>query len=119
MTLMQTVQKERIILRKLLRNYKKGKTTVSFKSLGIKDNFYPKELEKMNLVKIVGSGHEDAYGRFEQYDHLQLTEQGKHFFEKPFELLKILTLKNFWFPIAVAFITSLLTNGILVWLKLK
>lgn len=114
---MQTVRKERIILKKLIKFSNKKQDTISFEALNIKDDFYPKELEKLGLVEIVGSGKEDDYGKFEHYNHLKLTEQGKHYFEQRFEKLKLLTLKNFWFPIAVAFITSLLTNGILVWLK--
>lgn len=114
---MQTVRKERVILKKLIKNGIKGQEIVSFQALNIKDTYYPKELEKLGLVEIVGSGKEDDYGKFEYYNHLKLTEQGKHYFEQRFEKLKLLTLKNFWFPIAVAFITSLLTNGILAWLK--
>lgn len=115
---MQTVRKERIILKKLIKYSNKKQDTISFEALNIKDDFYPKELEKKRLVNIVGTGHEDDYGHFEHYNHLRLTEQGKHYFEKRFEINKELMLKSFWLPIGVAFVTSLLTNGVLYGIKL-
>lgn len=115
---MQTVRKERIILKKLIKCSNKKQDTISFEALNIKDDFYPKELEKKRLVNIVGTGHEDDYGHFEHYNHLRLTEQGKHYFEKRFEINKELMLKSFWLPIGVAFVTSLLTNGVLYGIKL-
>lgn len=115
---MQTVRKERIILKKLIKYSNKKQDTISFEALNIKDDFYPKELEKKRLVNIVGTGREDDYGHFEHYNHLRLTEQGKHYFEKRFEINKELMLKSFWLPIGVAFVTSLLTNGVLYGIKL-
>lgn len=115
---MQTVRKERVILKKLIKNGIKGQEIVSFQDLNIKDTYYPKELEKLGLVEIVGSGKEDDYGKFEYYNHLKLTEQGKHYFEKRFEVNKEMMFKSFWLPIGVAFVTSLLTNGVVYGIKL-
>lgn len=41
---MQTVRKERIILKKLIKFSRSGKQIVSFDELGIKDEFYLNEL---------------------------------------------------------------------------
>ncbi|WP_347981108.1 hypothetical protein [Limosilactobacillus portuensis] len=105
---MQTVRKERIILRKLIKNYIKGRKIVSFQELNIKDEFYPKDLEKKNLVTIVGTGRKDEYGKFEYYNHLQLTEQGKHYFSFRWERIKMFLLKSVLVPIAVSIITTIL-----------
>lgn len=113
---MQTVRKERIILKKLIKFSRSGKQIVSFDDLGIKDEFYPAELASKGLVTIGGTG-QDNEGYFRKYNHLRITDEGKHYFEKRFEISKELMLKSFWLPIAVAFVTSLLTNGILVGIK--
>lgn len=114
---MQTVRKERIILKKLIKFSRSGKQIVSFDDLGIKDEFYPAELASKGLVTIVGTG-QDNEGYFRKYNHLRITDEGKHYFEKRFEISKELMLKSFWLPIAVAFVTSLLTNGVLYGIKL-
>lgn len=113
---MQTIRKERIILKKLINYSDKGIDIISFKKLNIKDNFYPKELEKKHLVTIVGTGHEDDYGHFEHYNHLRLTEQGKHYFEQRHEDLKDQLLKSVYLPIAVSFITTCITLALNHWL---
>lgn len=113
---MQTVRKERIILKKLIKYSNKKQDTISFEALNIKDDFYPKELEKKRLVNIVGTGHEDDYGHFEHYNHLRLTEQGKHYFEHRHEDLKDQLLKSVYLPIAVSFITTCITLALNHWL---
>ncbi len=113
---MQTVRKERIILEKLIKESSKNHDVVSFNSLNIKDEFYPKDLEKKGLAIIVGTGHEDDYGKFEYYNHLKLTEQGKHYFEHRHEDLKEQLLKSVYLPIAVSFVTTCITLALNHWL---
>lgn len=114
---MQTVRKERKILKKLIRFSNNDKQIVSYDELGIKDSYYPEELASKGLVTIVGTG-QDIEGYFTKLDHLSITDAGKHYFEKRFEVNKELMFKSFWLPIGVAFITSLLTNGVLYGIKL-
>lgn len=113
---MQTVRKERIILEKLIKKSLESHDIVSFSSLNIKDEFYPKDLERKGLVTIVGTGHEDDYGKFEHYNHLKLTEQGKHYFEHRHEDLQAQLLKSVYLPIVVSFITTCITLALNHWL---
>ncbi|MFR0575599.1 hypothetical protein ACLUW3_01165 [Limosilactobacillus reuteri subsp. suis] len=99
---MQTVRKERKILKKLIKFSNNGKQIVSFDELGIKDKFYLNELASKGLVTIVGTKQDDE-GYYTECNHLTITDEGKHYFEKRFEVNKEMMFKSFWLPIGVAF----------------
>lgn len=114
---MQTVRKERKIIKKLIKFSNNGKQIVSYDELGIKDKFYLNELASKGLVTIVGTKQDDE-GYYTECNHLAITDEGKHYFEKRFEVNKEMMFKSFWLPIGVAFVTSLLTNGVVYGIKL-
>lgn len=116
-----TVRKERKVLKTLIRSYKSSgcKPVKVDKS---NNTYYINQLASKGFICFeVTDKYDPKTSTYQNkpYRLVNITDKGLHYFEKRFENLKILTLKNFWFPMAVAFITSLLTNGILVLLKQK
>ena len=103
-----TTRTERKILRRLIRHSLKGQNVVSFDDLKIKDKFYPYDLEKKELIEIIGTGLEDEYGKFQNYNHAKLTEKGRHYFSFQWEEIKLFLFKSVLVPIVVSIITTIL-----------
>ena len=115
---LDTLYKERQLLRKLIKqSHKHSNGVIPTSELPVEeDNYYFRRLLKHELI-CVEETKEVAPLQFE-YVSYAITDKGKHFFEKRHEVTKELMLKSFWLPIAVAFITSLLTNGVLYTIRL-
>lgn len=103
-----TTRTERKILRRLIRHSLKGQNVVSFDDLKIKDKFYPYDLEKKELIEIIGTGLEDEYGKFQNYNYAKLTEKGRHYFSFQWEEIKLFLFKSVLVPIVVSIITTIL-----------
>ena len=115
---METVRRERQLLKKLIKvskNYPNGDVPVSHPLID-DNNYYFQQLTYKKLVDV--SKTQDVNELDWIPTAYAVTELGHHFFEKRHEVSKELMLKSFWFPLAVAFLTSLLTNGVLYGIKL-
>lgn len=115
---LETVRKERKLLKKLIKvskNYSNGDIPVSHPLID-DNNYYFQQLTHKELVSVSKAKDVDTLNWVPTA--YAVTELGQHFFEKRHEVSKELMLKSFWFPLAVAFLTSLLTNGVLYGIKL-
>lgn len=114
---MKTLRKERKLLKKLIKLSKKyERNIIPINALPVDvNNYYLKQLISKNLVKLNNSTGIDpiTHRPTSKAIGITITNNGEHFHEERNEEFSMLMLKSFWFPIAVAFITSLLTNGIL------
>ncbi|MCC4467315.1 hypothetical protein [Limosilactobacillus reuteri] len=118
--MIETVKKERKLLKQLMREsdkYDHGFIPIENKLIN-KDDYYFRELVRKHFVKTAEVKYETDARIDPKPKSIQLTNLGKHYFEHRFEVTKELMFKSFWLPIAVAFVTSLLTNGVLYTIRL-
>ncbi|PWT29919.1 hypothetical protein DKZ27_09245 [Limosilactobacillus reuteri] len=118
--MIETVKKERKLLKQLMREsdkYDHGFIPIDNKHVNMQ-NYYFRELCQKGFIKTAEAKYETDAWVDPKPISIQVTNLGKHYFEHRFEVTKELMFKSFWLPIAVAFVTSLLTNGALYTIRL-
>lgn len=113
--MIETVAKERRLLRKLIRKSHNFPDQQFPADLPLIDpqNYYFKELSAKGFVEVASA---------EAGDDLEvipityrITEAGRHFYEKRCEFIKDTIIRGFMLPVLVSIVTTLITNGV-IWL---